>query len=326
MNSRNTAEPSTHPLADGRPPSWARQWGEDDYGVFVGIRVGAAEQGFRWIQPGTFWMGSPESEEGRYPDEGPRHLVTLTQGFWMADTPCTQHLWNEVMGSNPSRFETPDRPVEKVSWDDCQEFLKRLNERMVDLDARLPSEAQWERACRAGHETATWLGDLPIKGICNAPRLHDIAWYSGNSGVDYDLDEFENSADWPEKQFQHTKAGTRRVATKAPNRWGLYDMLGNVWEWCEDYWGDYPEGAQQDPRGPKEGANRVFRGGSWYDRARYVRAAYRDWYRPGIRFGYLGFRLALGGGPGRGAAAFPGRGASDGMEEEPAGEPGGTLR
>ncbi len=307
MTTQEQAAP--HPLIDGRPPTWARQWGEDDFGVFVGIGLGDAEQRFRWIPPGRFWMGSPSDEVGRDRDEGPRHLVTLTEGFWLADTPCAQALWQEVMGTNPSRFRSTLRPVEQVSWEDCQVFLEKLNQRIEGLQAILPTEAQWEWACRAGTETATWRGDLKILGHNNAPGLNEIAWYGGNSGVDFDLEEGEDSSGWPQKQFPHLKAGTRKVATKEANPWGLYDMLGNVYEWCADWKGDYGADPVEDPVGPEEGVLRVIRGSSWSGHARFVRAAYRDWSRAGNRDGGLGFRLALGGGLGRGAASEGIRGA-----------------
>ena len=245
--------------------------------------------------PGRFWMGSPAEEAGRYDDEGPRHEVTLTEGFWLADTPCTQALWQEVMGSNPSKFRSAQRPVETVSWDEVQRFLEKLNRHLPGLEARLPTEAQWEYACRASTETATWLGDLEILGAHNAPLLDEIAWYGGNSGVAFDLPQGVDSSDWSEKQYPHVRAGTCEVALKAPNPWGLYDMLGSVWEWCSDRGvASYPEGPRLDPIGPEQGSNRVIRGGSWVDPARYVRAAYRDWSVPGARLSGLGFRLSRG--------------------------------
>ncbi len=286
----------THPLASGNPPAWARAWGQDRHGVFVELRVGTVKQRMRWIPPGTFMMGSPDSEAGRYEWEGPQHEVELTEGFWLADTPCTQELWREVMGGeNPSRFQSSARPVEQVSWDDCKRFFGTVNERQSGLELRLPTEAQWEYACRAGTDGAIWLGDLEILGQNNAPLLDEVAWYGGNSGVEFDLEEGEGSSGWKEKQYPHTRAGTREVKLKRPNPWGLYDTLGNVWEWCGDFWAeDYPEGRQTDPTGPKEGAERVIRGGSWYDHARDVRAAFRYWLPPGGRGPGLGFRLSRG--------------------------------
>ena len=207
----------------------------------------------------------------------PRHQVTLTEGYWLFDTPCTQALWEAVMEKkSPSRFQSPTRPVEQVSWNDVQDFLKQLNGRIPELDLVLPSEAQWEYACRAGTETAIYTGDLKILGDNNAPALDPIAWYSGNSGVDFELPDGYDSSEWKEKQYPHTRAGTRPVKLKRANPWGLYDMLGNVWEWCQDGMRDYDQNAQTNPMGSLEaGAARVLRGGSWNRNARGVRAAFR---------------------------------------------------
>ena len=224
-------------------------------------------------------MGSPEDEAGRDSDEGPRHLVTLTQEFWLGDTPCTQALWEEVMGENPSRFQSPKRPVEQVSWNDCQKFFETLEERQPGIHLALPSEAQWEFACRAGTTTATWLGD---RG-----SLDEIAWHRGNSDENFDL--------------PGASIGTQEVANKKPNPWGLFDMLGNVYELCRDRWNlrtPYPGEDRTDPLG-EEGSDRVFRGGAWHSYARGVRAAYRFGYDPGYRDHALGFRLSRGPEPGR---------------------------
>jgi len=202
-------------------------------------------------------MGSSDKEE-RFEDEGPQHLVTIEPGFWMFDTPCTQALWEAVMGENPSHFKGPHRPVELVSWDQCQEFLKALNSRIDDLRLSLPSEAQWEYVCRAGTVSARY-----------SENLDAIAWYGANSGKE-----------------------THPVAGKEANRWGLYDMLGNVWEWCSDVWvSDYPEESLAAAAGSAS-ALRVIRGGSWSGDARSVRAAYRLHYGPSGRSRYLGFRCA----------------------------------
>ena len=223
-----------HPLADGFAPSWAWGWGQDRHGVFVEIKFGEVIQRMRWISAGSFQMGSPESEAGRVEWEGPRHQVRLTEGFWLADTPCTQELWQEITGENPSHFRSPQRPIEQVSWHDCQSFLEAAEDRQPGLGLQLPTEAQWEYACRAGTETATWVGDLEVLGENNAPLLDEIAWYGGSIGVDFDLAEGHASSSWPERQYQHQQAGTRKVKNRQPNPWGLYDMLGNVWEWCSD--------------------------------------------------------------------------------------------
>jgi formylglycine-generating enzyme required for sulfatase activity len=214
---------------------------------------------FCWCPAGTFKMGSPSSEEHRSSDED-QVDVTLTKGFWMAKTEVTQAQWRAVMGTSPSRFEGDLLPVETVSWNDCQEFLKKLNA-MVSLSdggqMQLPTEAQWEYACRAG-ET----GPHPGGG------LNEIAWHDGNS---------ENR--------------THQVGTKRPNAWGLHDMIGNVWEWCGD-WYDEDLASGTDPKGPSSGSYRVYRGGSWNFNAIYCRAAYRFNYDPGYSNYNFGFRVA----------------------------------
>ena len=245
-----------HPLADGCPPEWASAWGEDTHGVFVQFRVGAVEQRMRWIRPGVFVMGSPRTEEWRSNDET-QHRVTLSRGYWLADSPVTQALWQAVTGDTPSRFQgDARRPVERVSWHDCQYFCARLGERMRGPTFRLPTEAEWEYACRAGTQGATY-----------APsNLDDIAWYDNNSDDT-----------------------THAVKEKLANQWGLHDMLGNVWEWCSDF----GSAAQQDSAVPAGGERRVMRGGSWGYQARYVRAALRGARDPRYRSSGLGLRLAL---------------------------------
>ncbi|MFV8753993.1 formylglycine-generating enzyme family protein [Nannocystaceae bacterium ST9] len=248
-------------LGLGIPPEWACAWGLDEFGVFACVRVGEVEQRMRWIGPGRFMMGSPETEEGRWKDEGPRHRVELTRGYWLADTPCTQAMWQAVVGSNPSRFTgSGKRPVEHVSWDDVHEFLSALDARVKGFAARLPSEAEWEYACRAESEAARY------------GKLEEIAWYSENSG-----------------------RKTHEVGLLKPNRWGLYDMLGNVDEWCADGWRrDYEARALVVDPFKEHGPKRVFRGGGWRVVARFVRAAYRNARDPDVRYDDLGFRLARG--------------------------------
>ncbi len=247
---------------------------------------------FVYIPPGTFMMGSPADEPGRWNDEK-RHEVTLTAGFYIQTTPVTQGQWERVMGKNPSYFTGcgPNGPVENVSWEDAREFIRKLNELEGTDLYRLPTEAEWEYACRAGTATAIYTGTIEILGERDAPALDPIAWYGGNSGVDYEGGY--DSSDWAEKQYDHTRAGTHPVGLKQPNAWGLYDMLGNVNEWCSDYWSEeYPDGPVVNPTGPADGANRVIRGGSWSGLARRCRAAYRSYRPPGDRDGYVGLRLS----------------------------------
>jgi formylglycine-generating enzyme required for sulfatase activity len=288
-------------------PDWAVEFGRDAYGVYGDFEVDAQQSGnvvrqrLRWIRPGSFDMGSPTDEAGRYEDES-LHAVTISSGFWMFDTVCSQRLWTAIMIENPSHFPDPDRPVESVDWGQANEFAKRLSQRLsgrqddplTNLKFELPTEAQWEYACRAGTSTAIYTGPLDILGDANAPTLDAIAWYGGNSGYQYDLDQSVDVSgyDWlSEKQFPFTHAGTRRIKQKAPNPWGLYDMLGNVWEWCMEWYTENLEGSSVDPHGPESGSYRVIRGGSWFYDARCVRSACRVRYDPGLRYEFLGFRL-----------------------------------
>jgi formylglycine-generating enzyme required for sulfatase activity len=274
-------------------PDWASEIGRDGFGLYADFTYQGVVQRMRWINPGTFLMGSPEDEPGRYDNER-QHRVTLTRGYWLADTPCTQALWQAVTGKKPSRFQSPDRPVEQVSWDDCKRFLDNINAKMTGLELRLPTEAEWEYACRAGTTTALYSGPIDILGDNNAPALNLIAWYGGNSGVDFELDNGYDSSEWQNKQYQHKLAGTHPVKRKDPNGWRIYDMLGNIWEWCEDWYRDYPDKAVIDPIGPKKEAGRVLRGGGWFSDARHVRSACRSRIEPGIRLINIGFRFARG--------------------------------
>ena len=253
---------SSHPLTTGCPPAWASAWGQDQFGPWVALCVAKVEQRLRWIPPGRFRMGSLEDDRESFDDERPRHQVQLTRGFWLFDTPCTQALWQAVMGQNPSMFKDAERPVESVSWEDCQEFIAKLNEQLLGLALQLPTEAQWEYACRAGTDTP-----------CYAKKLDAIAWYDKNS----------------ERQ-------THPVKQKQPNAWGLYDMLGNVLEWCHDGRRTYATASVVDPLGPTEaGAVRANRGGGWRWGALGVRAAFRGEDLHGLRVGSLGFRCASSG-------------------------------
>ncbi len=283
-------------------PSWAEAIGRDRYGLWVSFTLPGesyppVSQKLRWIPPGRFMMGSPEEEPGREQSEGPQHEVTLRQGFWLFDTPCTQALWQAVMGNNPSRFRSAFRPVEAVSFDDANKFIDKINEKLPGLSLFLPSEAQWEYACRAGTSSALYTGPLDILGENSAPALEKIAWYGGNSGLEFDLKNGVNSHDWPEKYHPHQQAGSHPVALQEPNGWGLYDMLGNVREWCADVWQPSYQQAPLDGSawpGAGEGNNmrHCKRGGAWIDFARCIRAAYRSYGESAVGNSYTGFRCA----------------------------------
>jgi formylglycine-generating enzyme required for sulfatase activity len=291
-------------------PSWARRMWQDRFGLAAEFSVGGVPFVLRWIPPGRFLMGAPEDENGRDDDEGPQHEVTISRGFWMGETPVTQAQWRAVVEAtnakrkakerldpSPSHFKgPPELPVEQVSWDDCRKFCDRFNQLLREGPGfGLPTEAQWEYACRAGTTTALYTGPLTIPGLNNGPELDPVAWYGGNSGQDLEVTNPYDSSDWPEKQYNHQKAGTHRVKLKQPNAWGLYDTLGNVWEWCVDAKVPYSVEATVDPcANGGEGAFRVVRGGSWSDQARNCRAAIRFDGPPGNHWGNLGFRLAAG--------------------------------
>ena len=245
---------------------------------------------FVYIKPGSFMMGSPEDEQGRFNNEK-QHKVTLTKGFYAQTTEVTQGQWKAIMGNNPSYFQNcgDDCPVEKVSWNDVQEFINKLNKNEKTNKYRLPTEAEWEYAARAGSKTALYSGNIEILGDHNAPALDPIAWYGGNSCVKY-KGGYDCSG-WNSKQYQCSNCGTHPVGKKQPNEWGLYDMIGNVDEWCQDWYVDYPSGNVVNPSGPSSGSHRVFRGGAWYSYARNCRSAYRSYYSPGDSLYNVGFRL-----------------------------------
>ena len=225
---------------------------------------GGGEMAFVWIGPGVFQMGSPESEEGRDSNEGPLHEVEISRGFWLGKYEVTQGEWEAVMGDNPSNYKGDARPVERVSWYDVHEFIGRLNDAAGDSLYRLPSEAEWEYACRAGTSTRWSFGN-------DESRLTDYAWYNGNTKP------------W----------STRAVGQKLPNPWGLYDMYGNVWEWVQDWYDSdyYNSPPRVDPPGPNTGSDRVRRGGYFRNRARDLRSAERAYSSPGVLTGYIGVRL-----------------------------------
>ena len=230
------------------------------------ILPGGSEMEMIYVAPGSFMMGSPEREAKRHRNET-LHRVTITKGFWMGKYEVTQQQWESVMGSNPSGFRGDNLPVENVSWFDCIAFVRKVDAaccRQLGGHAHLPTEAQWEYACRAGTQ-------LPYAGAKKS-----MAWYRSNS-----------------EGRSHT------VGKKEPNTWGFYDMHGNVWEWCNDLYSTdyYTNSPRYDPQGPISGLRRVFRGGSWSNVATDCRSAYRNKIDPSARINDIGFRLCCSAGP-----------------------------
>ena len=267
LKQKKEAKRKTHKAARKRvdpppkdPVPTSKQFDPEQDTVSRIVRALAGE--FVLIEPGCFDMGSQPWEEGRDRDEL-RHRVCITHAFDIGKYEVTQGQWERVMGNNPSYFSKCglDCPVERVSWDDAQEFIRELNI-LTGLNYRLPTEAEWEFACRRDHANEKY---------CGGSNLDRLGWYGMNS-----------------------EGQTHPVGEKSPNRIGLFDMNGNVWEWVQD-WGtsDYYESSPpNDPQGPKSGEHRVHRGGGWDDVPRHLRAANRGYDSPKGRFGDLGFRLA----------------------------------
>jgi len=214
------------------------------------------------IPAGTFNMGSLDLEVSREEDEGPRHSVTITEPFYIGVYEVTQEQWEAVMGDNPSYYVAPGNPVERVSWEDCKDFITELNTKGIGT-FRLPTEAEWEYACRAGSSTRYCFGD----DLAYA-EIGDYAWYLNNSSD-----------------------ATHIVGKKKSNVWGLYDMHGNVWEWCNDYYGAYEDTQQTDPLGPSTGSERVLRGGCFANFPGECRSAFRLYATSTVSDTGIGFRL-----------------------------------
>ena len=220
------------------------------------------------VEAGTFTMGATAEMKDPLDEEKPTHRVTLTNDYYIGKYEVTQALWKAVMGNNPSMFKGDNLPVEQVSWKDCQKFLSKLN-RITGKTFRLPTEAEWEYAARGGNKSRGYQ-------YSGSNNLSDVAWYSGNSDSGNSEYEYE----------------THAVGTKQPNELGIYDMSGNVREWCQDWYGKYNSSSQVNPTGANSGSYRVGRGGSWSCTAGNCRSSYRDDYAPG--YGYnLGLRLVL---------------------------------
>ena len=214
------------------------------------------------VEAGTFMMGATSEMKNPFRNERPVHQVTLTNDYYMGKYEVTQALWEAVMGSNPSYFKGDNLPVEEVSWNDCQEFISKLNS-LTGRKFRLPTEAEWEYAARGGKKSRGY----QYSGNSN---ISDVAWYDGNSG-----------------------SKTHPVGTKQANELGIYDMTGNVLEWCQDWYGSYYSSSQTNPTGADSGSGRVYRGGGWGRNAVDCRLSYRSCSTPFYRSSYLGLRLAL---------------------------------
>ena len=246
------------------------------------ITVKGVSFALRYIPSGSFTMGSPSGEQDRDSDEI-QHRVTLTKGFWMMETEVTQELYEAVTGNNPSYFtNNRQNPVENVSWHEAVDFCNSLSHLTGDT-YRLPTEAEWEYACRAGSTTRFyWGNDMNYTEMClysnGADRKYKQKW----PGIDRSTSNCDDG--YPE---------TSPVKSFRPNSWGLYDMSGNVWEWCSDWYGDYPTGSITDPAGPGTGSYRVLRGGSWDDLPQSLRSADRGYRGPGGRNKSYGFRAVL---------------------------------
>ncbi len=228
------------------------------------------------VEGGTFTMGAT-AEQGTnvYDKEKPTHEVTLSS-YCIGQTQVTQALWQAVMGNNPSSFNGGNygtnlqRPVDNVSWDDCQTFITKLNQ-MTGKTFRLPTEAEWEFAARGGNLSQGYK-------YAGSNNVDDVAWHWDNI---------------PSQTEGNAGYGTQTVATKAPNELGLYDMSGNVFEWCQDWYGSYSGEAQTNPVGPSSGTYRVLRGSSWEFNFWYCRVSNRDFDVPSYAFNFFGLRLAL---------------------------------
>jgi len=236
-----------------------------------------------FVKGGTFIMGATSEQcDDAYDDEKPTHRVTLSD-YYIGETQVTQELWQTVMGSNPSEFKGSNLPVENVCWKDCHEFIRKLNS-MTGQKFRLPTEAEWEYAARGGNKSKGYK-------YSGSNNIDDVAWYWKNSGDIYLVGSDNN---WNFDRVFNNNRKTHSVATKSPNELGIYDMSGNVWEWCQDWYDDYSSDAQTNPIGPFIGYYRVYRGGGWNINSKFCRVSFRNGLIPSSHKSFdLGLRLAL---------------------------------
>jgi len=232
---------------------------------------------FVFIPAGEFMIGSNNEDD----HASPVHRVIITKNFELGKYEVTQAEWTAIMGKNPSYFKGPNRPVEQVTWEEVQKFIQVLNSKSKNYSYRLPTEAEWEYACRAGGKENY------------GSNLESVAWFGNNSGKQkIDSDEiFRRERNDYLVTLGNNSNQTHPIGQKKPNGWGLYDMLGNVGEWCQDWFGLYPNGSQTDPQGPAKGSDRVERGASWSDRTEHCHSAFRSADSPGYRGNDIGFRL-----------------------------------
>lgn len=288
---------SLHPLSPPVfPATWASEWGEDQYGLWMAFSYQGNRHAFRWIPPGSFMMGSPEGEKGRFDERETQRKVTFEEGFWLGELPVTQGLYQAIMGENPSHFknksESESLPVEEVSWHDAQKFITGLNELHPELNTYLPLETQWEYACRAGTTTPFWFGDQ----------------------IDLEKVNYDGNWDWGEKTDGDNPEGalgqTSQQGDYPANPWGLFDMHGNVLEWCLEPWqekyNDMPvitslseplsKQIEQSLQLTQDDKELLFplRGGSWNSDGRYCRSADRSRTGADDRRPIIGFRLSIG--------------------------------
>lgn len=256
------AKPKTKPAPRRNSTSHSNNTSHSSSTVNLSAELNKLINNMVYVSGGTFTMGGTnEQGSDAYDNEKPTHSVTLSS-YYICKYEVTQALWRAVMGSNPSNFIGDNLPVEQVSWDDCQTFINRLNS-YTGRNFRLPTEAEWEFAARGGNYNRHYK-------YSGSNYISDVAWY------------YENSSN-----------RTHPIGTKKANELGLYDMSGNVWEWCSDWYGSYSSYSQSNPTGATSGYGRVLRGGGWFYGARYCRSSCRSGYSPDSRYDYLGLRLVL---------------------------------